>query len=401
MKRKGEFGQRQGQTDDTLSTPTNNRGRGFPSNSASFPGGSTSPPRPNTNDSSTPISVIASALPDNTPEDSQPTEAPRVPPFSRPSNTSNRPFSFLHHNNPRSDNHYVSSTSVPSQYYYASSLDNPRSGDTVRLEEAYQEPSSMDIANHAYEGTTDNEDVNVYHYASSSEFPMVVSTGATNPEKAYEESFNMDMAEHAYEGTSDDLEQSRTTIEDRFCRGFSMKSRPLPHRPSSANCKEGPTLPPRKSSRSSKNAIHAIASLRQRKCVMHNENNNILLGACSSDSKVIHDLPKKHATSNKRKGKTETPLYHTLEDNEQPKRCLQHDNKESPPLRRPQGGTLDPFYHCLEKDNQGSYSGDNHLAYGVPVTSSTNAQDSTDSTDSVRMINNILYVPMPTCSKTH
>ena len=124
------------------------------------------------------MSVISSALPDNTPEHSQPTEVPRVQPFSLPSNTSNSPFSFLHRNNPRSDNHYVSSTSVPNPYYYASSFDNPRSGDTVRLEEAYQEPSSMDIANHAYEGTTDGEgqsnetleDVNVYHYASSSEY---------------------------------------------------------------------------------------------------------------------------------------------------------------------------------------------------------------------------------------
>lgn len=263
----------------------------------------------------------------------------------------------------------------------------------------------MDIANHAYEVTTDVEgqsnvtleDVNLYHYAFSSEFPMVLSTGATNPEKAYEESFNIDMAEHAYEGTSDDLEQSRTTIEDRFCRGFSMKSRPLPHRPSSANCKEGPTLPPRKSSRSSKNAIHEFAPLRQRKSTKDIENNNNLVGACSSDSKVIHDLPKKHATSKRRKGQIETTLYHTLEDNEQPERRLQHDNQESPPLRRPQGGTLDPFYHCLENDNQGPYSGDNHLAYGVQI--STNTQDNTDFANPVRMIDNILYVPMPSCSK--
>lgn len=396
--RKGGFGQRQGQTDDTLSAPTNNRGRGLPSNSARSTNGSTSPQRSNTNDFATPISVISSALPDNAPEDSQLTEVPRVPPFSHPSDMSNSPFSFLHRNNPRSDNHYVSSTSVPNTHYYASSFDNPRSDDTVGLEEAYQESSSMDIVNHAYEGTNDNEDVNVYHYASSSEIPMVASSVATNPEEAYQERSTMDLADHTYEGTSGDKEQSKAAIKDRFCRGFSMTTRPLPHRPSSANCNDGPTLPPRKSSRRSKNAIHAIASLRQRKCTKDSENNNNLVGACLSDSNIIHDLPKKHATSNKQKGPIETPLYHTLEDDERPRICLNHNNLETHTLTRP---PQDPFYHCLENDNQGPYSGDNHLAYGVSVTSSTNAQDSTDSTDSVRMINNILYVPMPTCSKKH
>lgn len=149
--------------------------------------------------------MIPFVLPENTPDDSQPTWAPHVSPFSRLSDTSNSPFSFLHQNNPRSDNPYVSSTSVPNPCYYASSFDYPRSGDTVRLQEAYQEPSSMDIANHAYEGTTDYEgqssvtlkDVNPYHYASSSGFPMVVSSVATSREEAYQEPSTMDTADHA------------------------------------------------------------------------------------------------------------------------------------------------------------------------------------------------------------
>ena len=177
-----------------------------------------------------------------------------------------------------------------------------------------------------------------------------------------------------------------------------MTSRPLPHRPSSANCKEGPTLPPRKSSRRSKNVIHEFAPLRQRKCTKDIENNNNLVGACSSDSKVIHDLPKKNATSNKRKGQIETPLYHTLEDDEQPRTRLQHDNQESPTLTRPQGDTLDPFYHCLENDNQEATLETTTLRMVYQLVS-TNTQDSTDLTDSVRMIDNILYVPMPSCSK--
>nr|XP_054772097.1 uncharacterized protein LOC129280034 [Lytechinus pictus] len=285
-------------------------------------------------------------------------------------------FRLPHQNYPRSNNQYVSSPSAPIPHYYASSSDY-RSDDTVRLEAAYQEPTSVEIYNHAYEGTTDDvqtnimlENVNSYHYISSS---MEIGSGsATSYEGAYQVPSAVDMVDHDYQGTSDEQEQSKAVLSG----GISMEFRPLPHRPSSANCNEGPTLPPRKSSRGPKHFL-----VNQRDSNIDPENNNFPR-AFSVDSKGLHHIPKKHEQEKEGMGQDMTPFYHTLEKYELPR--------------------------SLGQDNQGPYLGDGHLAHNAPIN--TNSQGNTirsrvygntDLTDTDRMIDNVLYVPMTSCQKKY
>ncbi|XP_041468107.1 uncharacterized protein LOC121418346 isoform X2 [Lytechinus variegatus] len=377
---------RESEADSPISTSTHDRG-GTSAISGRITGGSTRQnavgsidrsPSSNINPTITTIAlsnVTQFAVPENTSEPLH-TDAP---PFLRltGSNASSQTLPSLHQNNQRSINHYVSSPSAPNPYHYASSPDN--SVDFVRLEAAYQEPSSVEIYNNAYEGTTDDvhsnimlENVNPYHYATSSA-KMEVGGGSTlSYEEAYQVPSAIEMANHEYEGTFDDHEHSTAVLSG----GISMAYRPLPHRPSSANCNEGPTLPPRKSSRG---PTHF--PMKQRESTMDTVNNNFPQ-ACSLVSKGLRHIPKKHQQEKEGMGQDMTPFYHTLEKDERAR--------------------------SLGQDNQGLYLGEGHLPHSAPI--STNSQGNTirsrvhgntDLTDTDRMIDNVLYVPMTSCQKKY
>ncbi|XP_041453443.1 uncharacterized protein LOC121406499 [Lytechinus variegatus] len=364
------FQQSKGHTDTTHSTLTTHPGTGAPSvsarntddsNRSNAARSSNSPPNPSTNHSTTPRVVIPFAVPANTPEQPLQTQGPPFPQH----NTSSHMFRLPHENDPRSCNHYVSCPSAPNPHYYASSSDNPRSDDTVRLEAAYQEPNSVEIYNHAYEGTTDDvqsnimlENVNSYHCISSS---MEIGSGrATSYEEAYQVPSAVVVTDHDYQGKSDEQKQSKAVLSG----GISMEFRPLPHRPSSANCNEGPTLPPRKSSRGQKHFL-----LKQRNSNIDKENNNFP-GACSVDSKGLRHIPKKREQEKKEIDKDMTPFYHTLEKDE--------------------------LTRSLGEDNQGPISTNSQ---GNTIRSRVHGNTDLINTD--RMIDNVLYVPMTSCQKKY